>query len=231
MFYQARAAPAYLGTPVLMARPGSNQYRARGSKAPALIPAGPSGGIFVPHGTTGVTYNTFAAAARDRDCHRRAWAAAQPGCPPELLSKLARDRAQTVRSAVAANPSCPPDALARLALEDPPNVISSRRDAPLLPALQAVKNQYCPPEALARLYHSRTPEEWRGAKLFAIIGRRMVTRDSWGAQLLLCVANNPNTPQDILLELLGNPGQDIRRAAAGNPGLSKAALAMWQLTH
>jgi hypothetical protein len=45
------------------------------------------------------------------------------------------------------------------------------------------------------------------------------------------LAKHPNCPVDVLVRLLDSPHLEVHQAAAANPKLPQATLAMWQLVH
>lgn len=127
----------------------------------------------------------------------------------ELLERLAQEATLEPRLQVAESPETPLAVLEQLAgdLE--------------LPVRLAVKfNPSCPP-ALIELVEGQhaLASDWNGDGELAMLGQ---SRWAW---IRLAVAQNPNTPQAMLMELAGDEVYEIQLAVAKNPGTSAEVLA------
>ena len=128
----------------------------------------------------------------------------------ELLERLAQEPTLEPRLQVAESPETPLAVLEQLAgdLE--------------LPVRLAVKfNPSCPP-ALIELVEGQhaLASDWNGNGELAMLGQ---SRWAW---IRLAVAQNPNTPQAMLMELARDSVYKIQLAVAKNPGTSAEVLAL-----
>jgi len=183
---------------------------------------------------------------KDADRTVRWLVASNTSTPPDILIRFAADPDPTVRAAAAGNTNTLPNTLAIL-VQDPSRLVR----------LAVAQNSNIPGLPLTQLTQDTDPAVRQAAlDTMHLTGQRGKLSD--GDSSYLCrlaasgdsspklleqlsgvllvtvretVAQNPACPVPILEALLQDISPTVSRAAAGNPKLPRATLAMWQLTH
>lgn len=160
-------------------------------------------------------------AARDLRWQVRYETALNRYCPSSALGPLAGDGDQRVRAAAAGNPNCPVALLPQLAADRGGSV-----------RLAVALRPDCPAGLLDRLGQDRsTKVRWAALsnKNFCSPEALAAASASSNRSIRLAAADNQGCPPAVLERLLRDRVDVVVQAAAANPSLPRAALAMWQL--
>jgi len=173
--------------------------------------------------------------------------ASNPRCPPQILAQLAHDQDGTVLAAVARHPASDTATLERVM--DSANRDRSQHTAPirLQIELAIVRHLNSSPSLLHQLGSENFVLSPPGTELDQRIWivqavaenpstqpdtLELLSRHAgWNIDKTVRprVAAHPNTPVAVLEQMLRDTDPTVIRAAANNPSLPQAVLAMWQL--
>jgi hypothetical protein len=167
--------------------------------------------------------------------------AANPSTSPEVLSKLAEDASGEVRRLLASNPNTPTDVLWQLGIDFPEAILDNPVFALLqiehlnlaaeIPACTLTSLLQCeqvPPEFLDYALSQQDYSLWLAVAYNHVTPQRLLKNLAQKSrrqdrELIRAVAAHPNTPPDLLADII-EISSNVAQIVAENPHTSIAAL-------